>query len=75
MRSADLGYESTTQYLFAMCELIIRETGLLPHVNAGIMTEDEIDAFRRVSVSQGIMLESVSQTALRARRSASRFAG
>jgi len=56
-----LGYESTMQYLFAMCELVLRETSLLPHVNAGIMTEDEIDAFRAVSVSQGIMLESVSR--------------
>lgn len=58
---ARLGYESTLQYLFAMCELILRETSLLPHVNAGIMTEDEIEAFRSVSVSQGIMLESVSR--------------
>lgn len=57
---ATLGYESTTEYLFAMCELVTRETTLLPHVNAGIMTEDEIEAFRRVSVSQGIMLENVS---------------
>lgn len=58
---AELGYESTTQYLLAMCELVIRETGLLPHVNAGIMAEDEIDAFRSVSVSQGMMLENVSR--------------
>lgn len=58
---AALGYESTTHYLYAMCDLVIRETGLLPHVNAGIMTEDEIDTFRRVSVSQGIMLENVSR--------------
>jgi len=58
---AALGYESTTHYLYAMCELIIRETALLPHVNAGVMTEGEIDTFRRVSVSQGIMLENVSR--------------
>ena len=57
---ASLGYESTVDYLYAMCELIVRETGLLPHVNAGIMAEDEVDMFRRVSVSQGVMLESVS---------------
>ncbi|HLN10984.1 MAG TPA: 5-amino-6-(D-ribitylamino)uracil--L-tyrosine 4-hydroxyphenyl transferase CofH [Xanthobacteraceae bacterium] len=55
-----LGYASTVAYLAAMCELVIRETGLLPHVNAGVMTEDEIAALRRVSVSQGIMLENVS---------------
>ncbi len=58
---AALGYDSTVQYLFAMCELVIKETGLLPHINAGIMSEDEIDFFRRVSVSQGIMLESSSR--------------
>src|SRR5262245_4162067 len=54
-----LGYESTVAYLNAMCELVLSETGLVPHVNAGIMSEDEIAALRRVSVSQGIMLESV----------------
>jgi FO synthase len=56
-----LGYESTVEYLTAMCELVLAETGLLPHVNAGVMTEDEIATLRRVSVSQGIMLESVAQ--------------
>jgi FO synthase len=56
-----LGYASTVEYLAAMCELVLTETGLLPHVNAGVMSEDEIAALRRVSVSQGIMLESVSQ--------------
>jgi FO synthase len=58
---ARLGYASTVEYLKAMCELVLGETGLLPHVNAGVMTEDEIAALRRVSVSQGIMLESISQ--------------
>jgi FO synthase len=58
---ARLGYASTVEYLAAMCELVLTETGLLPHVNAGVMSEDEIAALRRVSVSQGIMLESVSQ--------------
>lgn len=58
---AALGYESTIHYLHAMCELVLKETSLLPHINAGIMSESEIDAFRRVSVSQGIMLESVSR--------------
>jgi FO synthase len=58
---ARLGYDSTVAYLSAMCELVLAETGLLPHVNAGIMSEDEIAALRRVSVSQGIMLESVAE--------------
>ena len=55
-----LGHASTIEYLVAMCELVLRETGLLPHVNAGIATEAELAALRRVSVSQGIMLENIS---------------
>jgi FO synthase len=57
----ELGYSTTVDYLVAMCELVLRETGLLPHVNAGIMTDDDIVRLRAVSVSQGIMLESVSE--------------
>src|SRR5664279_3392008 len=58
---ATLGYESTVEYLAAMCELVKTETGLLPHVNAGVMTEAEIEGLRAVSISQGIMLESSSE--------------
>ena len=56
-----LGYESTIAYLADMCALVLRETSLLPHVNPGVMTTEEIAALRRVSVSQGIMLESASE--------------
>ncbi|HWP26716.1 MAG TPA: 5-amino-6-(D-ribitylamino)uracil--L-tyrosine 4-hydroxyphenyl transferase CofH [Xanthobacteraceae bacterium] len=56
-----LGYASTVEYLAAMCALVQRETGLLPHVNAGVMSEAEIALLRTVSVSQGIMLENVSE--------------
>jgi len=56
-----LGYLTTADYLAAMCELVLRETGLLPHVNAGVMTAEEIALLRRVSVSQGLMLESGSE--------------
>ena len=55
-----LGYRTTIDYLAAMCALVLRETGLLPHVNPGVMTEADIAALRGVSVSQGIMLENVS---------------
>ena len=55
-----LGHETTLSYLAEMCELVLRETGLLPHVNAGVMNADEIAALRRVSVSQGLMLETIS---------------
>jgi FO synthase len=57
---AELGYPTTIAYLEAMCALVLRETGLLPYVNAGIMTRDEMRALRRVSASQGLMLESVA---------------
>ncbi len=58
---AALGYRSTIDYLRAMCALVLRETGLLPHANPGVMTHDEIAALREVSASQGIMLESASE--------------
>ena len=55
------GYQSTTDYLARMCELVSERTGLLPHVNAGIMSKDEVLRLREVSVSQGLMLESTSE--------------
>jgi len=55
-----LGYSSTNEYLAAMCELVLRETGLLPHINAGVMDPRDLKALRAVSVSQGIMLENIS---------------
>src|ERR1700677_1182848 len=57
---AVLGYETTIDYLQAMCGLALRETGLLPHANPGIMSRSEIAGLRTVSASQGIMLESLS---------------
>jgi FO synthase len=44
-----------------MAELVWRETGLLPHLNPGVMTRADIDRLRQVSVSQGIMLESAAE--------------
>jgi len=58
---AALGYASTAEYLVATCEFVLKEIGLLPHVNAGVMDADELAALRKVSVSQGIMLESASE--------------
>src|SRR6201989_1846866 len=56
-----LGHETTISYLTAMCALVLRETGLLPHANPGVMTREEIAALREVTASQGIMLESNSE--------------
>ncbi len=58
---AQLGHATTLSYLAEMCALLLRETTLLPHVNPGVMTFDEIAMLRRVSVSQGIMLENISE--------------
>jgi len=56
-----LGYRSTVAYLAAMCALVWRETGLLPHCNCGILNMEELDALAEVSVSVGLMLESSSE--------------
>ena len=55
-----LGHETTIDYLQAMCALVLRETGLLPHANPGMMSRSEIAGLRTVTASQGIMLESLS---------------
>ncbi len=57
----DLGYATTLDYLRAMAELVLTETGLLPHLNPGVMTRNDIDALRSVAPSMGIMLESSAQ--------------
>ncbi|MGH7070182.1 MAG: 5-amino-6-(D-ribitylamino)uracil--L-tyrosine 4-hydroxyphenyl transferase CofH [Acetobacteraceae bacterium] len=57
---ARLGHPSTLSYLAAMARLVVEETGLLPHVNPGVMTEAEVAMLRTVSVSQGVMMEILS---------------
>ncbi len=54
------GHATTIDYLREMCALVLDETGLLPHVNPGVMNREEIAELRRVSASMGIMLESSS---------------
>ncbi|MBL8674686.1 MAG: 5-amino-6-(D-ribitylamino)uracil--L-tyrosine 4-hydroxyphenyl transferase CofH [Rhodospirillales bacterium] len=58
---AALGHATTIDYLTAMCALVLKETGLLPHANPGVMTREEIAALRKVTASQGMMLESTSE--------------
>ncbi len=58
---AAMGHDSTVGYLAAMCELVLAETGLLPHANPGVLAHGELARLRRVSVSQGLMLESASE--------------
>ncbi len=57
----ELGHGSTLSYLREAAQRVLDVTGLLPHMNPGVMTRAELDALRPVSVSQGLMLESGSQ--------------
>ena len=56
---AENGYESTVDYLVQMCRLVVTETGLLPHANAGALHESELADLRAVSPSQGMMIETL----------------
>src|SRR4051812_6451185 len=56
-----LGHGTTVSYLAEMAASVLKETGLLPHLNPGVMTREETERLRAVSVSQGIMLESASE--------------
>ena len=56
---AEHGYSSTVDYLVAMCRLVLKETGLLPHANAGALYPDELAQLREVAPSQGMMIESL----------------
>jgi FO synthase len=58
---AALGHATTLSYLAEVAQAVLNETGLLPHINAGVMGSDDIAALRHVSVSQGLMLESASE--------------
>lgn len=57
---AEMGFASTTDYLFAAADAVFKETGLLPHLNPGNLEPAELARLRSVSPSMGIMLESVA---------------
>ena len=59
-----LGYRSTLHYLEAMCELVLRETSLLPHPNPGLMSAEWITRLATVSPSMGLMLETTNVSLL-----------
>src|SRR5438309_1181539 len=54
------GYASTLEYVRAMAILVIEETGLLPHLNPGVMSWEEMARLKHVSASMGLMLETSS---------------
>lgn len=55
------GYSSTLDYVGAMARLITAETGLLAHLNPGVMTFDELVSLRPTAPSMGMMLETTSR--------------
>src|ERR687898_2145814 len=55
-----LGCETTLEYLARAARAVLDETGLLPHLNPGVMTAADLAELRKVSVSMGIMLETAS---------------
>src|SRR5919198_1183581 len=57
---AALGCATTLEYLSRAAEAVLHETGLLPHLNPGVMASDDLRALRPVSVSMGLMLETTS---------------
>ena len=59
-----LGYNSTLHYLEAMCELVLRETTLLPHPNPGLLSAEWITRLAQVSPSMGLMLETTNASLL-----------
>ncbi len=59
-----LGYKSTLHYLEGMCELVLRETSLLPHPNPGLLSAEWIARLAAFSPSMGLMLETTNRALL-----------
>jgi FO synthase len=57
---AERGFASTIAYVAHAAALVLEETGLLPHVNAGAIGRDELALLRAVSPSQGMMIETLN---------------
>jgi FO synthase len=55
-----LGFSTTVEFLASAAQAVIERTGLLPHLNCGVMTSDELRMLRPVGVSMGLMLESTA---------------
>jgi FO synthase len=55
-----LDCETTIEYLARCAKLVLDETGLLPHLNPGVMSRSELEALRPVAASMGIMLETTA---------------
>jgi FO synthase len=58
---AKLGHASTLDYLGAAARAVYAQTGLLPHLNPGVMTRVQLERLRPLAISMGIMLETASE--------------
>src|SRR5438093_7815821 len=58
---AALGCQTTLEYLARAAKAVLDETGLLPHLNPGVMSIRDLRALRPVSASMGLMLETTSE--------------
>jgi FO synthase len=58
---AEAGYDTTLEYVRAMAILVLEETGLLPHLNPGVMSWAELSRLKPVAPSMGMMLETTSR--------------
>jgi 7,8-didemethyl-8-hydroxy-5-deazariboflavin synthase CofH subunit/7,8-didemethyl-8-hydroxy-5-deazariboflavin synthase CofG subunit len=58
---AENGFDSTVDYLVSVAGAVLAETGLLPHANAGALSQGDLERLRAVSPSQGMMLETLAE--------------
>ncbi len=58
---AQRGFARTIDYVRHCAELVLKETGLLPHINTGLLDEDDYRMLRPFAASAGLMLESTSE--------------
>src|SRR3954464_7185014 len=56
-----LGCSTTLEYLARCAQLVLAETGLLPHVNPGVLSSGDVLGLRSVAASQGLMLETTAE--------------
>jgi len=59
------GHRHTLDYLYEACQIVLEETGLLPHSNPGVMGKRDLERLKEVNVSMGLMLENVSDRLMR----------
>ncbi|MDC1401615.1 7,8-didemethyl-8-hydroxy-5-deazariboflavin synthase CofG, partial [Gammaproteobacteria bacterium] len=57
---AEMGYQTTNEYVAACAEAVLEHTSLIPHLNPGCLTETELDMLKPLSGSMGLMVESLS---------------